>query len=75
MRMTGYRVGHGLMKPGQRHPVRRKIDLTVLRALAQQGERREQPARARVPGELSEKRLRADGLLNQYRQLFRIEKK
>ena len=67
MRMAGDRIGDRLMECGQRSLIRRQIDLTLLRPLAQQLECREQPARARVLGQLSEKGLCIYGLLEQRR--------
>ena len=72
-RMAGDRIGDRLMECGQRSLIRGQIDLTLLHPLAQQREGREQPAGARVLGQLAEKGLRVDGLFEQRRKLFRIE--
>ena len=74
LRVTGDRVGHRLVEPGQRGAIGRQVDLAVLHPFAQQRERGEQPARARVLGQLPEKGLGVDGPLEQRLELFGIEK-
>src|SRR5437016_9960030 len=61
------------MKACESRPVRREIDLSLLDARTQQGERIEQPARARILGEFAEKGLSVDHPLGQRFELSGVQ--
>ena len=73
VRMAGERARHRIVKPRQRRAVRREVDLALLDARAQQGERFKQPARAGILGELAKEWLSVDHALDQRFELSGVE--